>query len=230
MKSEKSDTRGHRGRLRERFMKSGLEAFADYEVVELLLTLAIPRCDVKEQAKALISRFGSLRGILDAPLESLRKIPGLGDVAPVALKIIREAAALYLKETAEEKGEAFTEVEALSHFLRLRIGALPNEVFCVIYLDNANRLLKDGFEIIEEGTIDRAAVFPRRVVENALRRGAAALAFAHNHPSGELVPSEQDRTLTRALVLAAGTVQIRVLDHLVVTPDRVLSFRQEGLL
>lgn len=230
MNDKKDDSKGHRRRLRDRFLKGGLDAFAEYEVVELLLTLAIPQRDVKPGAKDLIARFGSLRGILDAPLEELRKVQGLGEVAPVALKIIREAAALYLKEKAQEEREAFTEVETLSRFLRMKIGALPNEVFCVIYLDNAHRLLKDGFEIIEEGTIDRAAVFPRRVVEGALRRGAAALAFAHNHPSGELVPSEQDRTLTRALVLAAGTIQIHVLDHLIITPDRILSFRREGLL
>lgn len=230
MKDRTADSKGHRRRLRERFLKGGVSGFADYEVVELLLTLAIPRCDVKGPAKALIARFGNLRGILDAPLEEFRKIPGLGEVAPVALKIIREAAVLYLKEEALEEREAFTEVETLSRFLRMKIGALPNEVFCVIYLDNAHRLLKNGVEIIEEGTIDRAAVYPRKVVGEALRRGAAALAFAHNHPSGELVPSEQDRTLTRALVLAAGTVQIHVLDHLIITPGRILSFRQEGLL
>ena len=93
---------GHRRRLRERFEKNGLEGFADYEVVELLLTLAIPRSDVKQPAKDLIARFGSLRGILDAPLSELRAVPGLGEVAPIALRIIRAAAELYLQQRAEE--------------------------------------------------------------------------------------------------------------------------------
>ena len=111
-----------------------------------------------------------------------------------------------------------------------RIGALPNEVFQVGYLDSGYRLLRDGVETMEEGTIDRAAVYPRRVVEAALRRSAAALVFAHNHPNGNVQPSDLDKTLTRALVLAAATVQIKVLDHLIVSPDHVFSFRKEGLL
>lgn len=220
---------GHRRRLRDRFEKSGLEGFADYEVVELLLTLAIPRSDVKQPAKELIARFGSLRGILDAPLSELRAVPGLGEVAPVALRIIRAAADLYLQQRAEQS-ESFADPESLYRFWRSKIGALRHEVFQVAYLDTAYTLLRDGIETLEEGTIDRAAVYPRRVMEAALRRGAAALVFAHNHPNGNVQPSEQDKTLTRALVLAATTLQIKVLDHVIVSTDAVFSFRKEGLL
>lgn len=219
----------HRERLRERFIKNGLDGFADYEIVELLLTLAIPRLDVKEPAKALITRFGDLRGILDAPLEELQKVKGIGAVAPVALRVIREAAALYLQQSAERQ-DSLANPEALSRFWRTRIGALPNEVFEVGYLDSAYRLVRDGVERLEEGIADRAAVYPRRVIEAALRRQAAAVAFAHNHPNGRVQPSEQDKTLTRALVLAATTVQLKVLDHLIVSADAVFSFRKEGLL
>ena len=229
MSSDQPDYHGHRQRLRERFLRNGLEGFADYEVVELLLTLAIPRSDVKQPAKALIARFGNLRGILDAPLEELRSVKRIGSVAPVALRIIREAANLYLQQSAERR-DSFTDPEALSRFWRTKIGALPNEVFQVGYLDSGYRLLRDGVEILEEGTTDRAAVFPRRVIEAALRRGAAVLVFAHNHPNGNIQPTEQDKVLTRALVLAAATVQIKVLDHLIVSTDHVFSFRREGLL
>ncbi|MBI3798986.1 MAG: DNA repair protein RadC [Deltaproteobacteria bacterium] len=220
---------GHRRRLRERFEKSGLEGFADYEVVELLLTLAIPRSDVKQPAKDLIARFGSLRGILDAPLSELRAMRGLGEVAPIALRIIRAAADLYLQQRAEQ-GEAFADPEALYRFWRSKIGALRHEVFQVAYLDSAYALLRNGIETLEEGTIDRAAVYPRRVMEAALRHGAAALVFAHNHPNGNVQPSEQDKTLTRALVLAATALQIKVLDHVIVSVENVFSFRKEGLL
>ena len=220
---------GHRQRLRERFAKAGFDGFADYEVVELLLTLAIPQKDVKEPAKALITKFGTLRGILDASPEELKAVKGLGTVAPVALRIIREAANLYLQQSAERR-EFFGDREALSRFWRSRIGALPHEVFQVAYLDSAYCLMREGIEMLEEGTIDRAAVYPRRVMEAAVRRGAAALVFAHNHPNGNVQPSEQDQTLTRALVLAATTLQIKVLDHLIVSPDAVFSFLQEGLL
>lgn len=220
---------GHRQRLRERFLRSGFSGFADYEIVELLLTLAIPRRDVKPAAKALLARFGSVRGVLDAPAEELRRIDGLGEVAPVALRIIRETANLYLQQSAEG-GEPLRDPEALVRFWRSRIGALPIEVFEVAYLDSAGRLLRDGVERLEEGTVDRATVYPRRILEAALRRNAAAIVVAHNHPNGEVGPSEQDKLLTRALHLASTTVAVRLLEHLVVSPERVFSFREAGLL
>jgi len=226
---DSSPSEGHRQRLRERFVRGGLDGFADYEVVELLLTLAIPRRDVKRQAKALIKKFGSLRGILDAPAEQLRQIDGIGTVAPIALRVIKEAASLYLQQMAEER-EFVGDSESGSRFWRSRIGALSNEVFEVGYLDSRLRLQRNGVERMEEGTTDRATVYPRMVIEAALKRKAAALVFAHNHPNGDVKPTEQDKVLTRALVLAASTVSIKVHDHLIVSADKVFSFRKEGLL
>jgi DNA repair protein RadC len=220
---------GHRQRLRERFLKSGLAGFADYEVVELLLTLAIPRSDVKQPAKALIARFGNLRGILDAPIEELRAVSGIGTVTPVALQIIKAAATLYLQQSGEGL-DSLADPARLSEFWRMRIGALQNEVFEVAYLDSGYRLLRDGVDRLEEGTIDRAAVYPRRVVEAALKRRAAAVVLAHNHPNANLTPSEHDKVLTRAIVLAAETVHLKVLDHLIVSAQDTFSFRKAGLL
>lgn len=220
---------GHRQRLRDRFLKSGLAGFADYEVVELLLTLAIPRSDVKQPAKALIARFGNLRNILDAPIEDLRAVPGIGSVTPVALQVIRAAATLYLQR-GEEGHDSLADPARLGNFWRMRIGALQNEVFEVAYLDSAYRLLRNGIETLEEGTIDRAAVYPRKVIEAALKRGAAALVLAHNHPNGTVTPSEHDKVLTRAIVLGADTVHIRVVDHLIVSAQESFSFRKAGLL
>jgi DNA repair protein RadC len=220
---------GHRQRLRERFLKSGLAGFADYEVVELLLTLAIPRSDVKQPAKALIARFGNLRGILDAPVEELRAVPGIGNVTPVALQIIKAAATLYLQQSGEGR-DSLADPARLSEFWRMRIGALRNEVFEVAYLDSGYRLLRDGVDRLEEGTIDRAAVYPRKVIEAALKRGAAAVVLAHNHPNANLTPSELDKVLTRAIVLAAETVHLKVVDHLIVSAEETFSFRKAGLL
>lgn len=220
---------GHRQRLRARFLKSGLEGFADYEVVELLLTLAIPRSDVKQPAKALIARFGTLRGILDAPIEELRAVTGIGSVTPVALQIIKAAATLYLQQSAEGL-DSLADPARLSEFFRMRIGALQNEVFEVAHLDSGYRLLRDGVDRLEEGTIDRATVYPRRVIEAALKRGAAAVVLAHNHPNANLTPSEHDKVLTRAIVLAAETVHLRVVDHLIVSAQDTFSFRKSGLL
>ena len=220
---------GHRKRLRERFLKTGIKGMAEHEVVELLLTLAIPRKDVKERAKGLLQHFGNLKGILDAPLEELRKVKGVGSVTPVALKIILAVATIYLQQDAENR-DVLSDPQQISAFWRMRIGGLPNEVFEVGYLDSAYRLLRDGIETLEKGTVDRANVYPRKVVEAALRRSAAAMVLAHNHPNGNAEPSEQDKLLTRALVLAAEAVQLKIVDHLIVSSDDTFSFRQAGLL
>jgi DNA repair protein RadC len=202
---------------------------ADYEIIELLLTLAIPRSDVKRPAKLLISRFQNLRGILDAPLEDLQSVSGIGSVTPVALQIIKAAATLYLQQSGEGR-DSLADPGRLSEFWRMRIGSLQNEVFEVAYLDSAYRLIRDGVERLEEGTIDRATVYPRRVIEAALRRGAAAVVLAHNHPNYNLTPTEHDKLLTRAIVLAAETVHLKVVDHLIVSAQDTFSFRKAGLL
>lgn len=220
---------GHRERLRDRFLKAGFSGMSQHEVIEVLLTLAIPRSDVKERAKALLERFKTVRGVLDAPIEELRSVKGIGSVAPAALKIIKAAATLYLQQEAEE-GHYLARHDDLVSFWRMRIGTLNNEVFEVAYLDTRRCLKKDGVETLQEGTVDRAAVYPRRVIESALRRGASAIVIAHNHPSGNTTPSEQDKLTTRAIVLAATTVGIEVVDHLVVSADSVFSFREKGLL
>lgn len=220
---------GHRQRLRERFQKAGIEGLADYEVVELLLTLAIPRSDVKGPAKALIQRFGNLRGILDASTVELQEVQGLGSVAPLALQFIRAAATLYLQQLAEVR-DCLRDPSSLGEFWQMRIGSLPNEVFEVGYLDSSFRLLRDGVDRLVEGTVDRAAVYPRRVIESALQRGAYAVVLAHNHPNGVATPTDRDKTLTRAIVLAGDTVDLRVVDHLIVAEDEIFSFRAAGLL
>src|SRR5882762_7693497 len=128
-----SPNEGHRQRLRKRFVKGGLDGFADYEVVELLLTLAIPRSDVKQPAKALIARFGNLRGILDAQSDQVSQVAGIGSVTPVALQIIKAAATVYLQQN-EEQREVLADPLYLAAFWRMRLGANQNEFFEVAYL------------------------------------------------------------------------------------------------
>jgi DNA repair protein RadC len=229
MDLEKPHYLGHRERLRKRFLKAGFAGMAEHEVIELILTLAIPRKDVKKPAKDLLARFKNLKGIIDAPIDEVSGIKGIGSVTPIALKIIRSVATLYLQQSAEQT-EVLSDPERLSFFWRMRIGSQNNENFQVAYVDSGYRLLRDGVELLEEGTIDQATVYPRRVIESALRRGAYAIVLAHNHPNGNVQPSEQDKLLTRAIVLAAETVQIKVVDHLIVSGDEVFSFRKAGLL
>jgi DNA repair protein RadC len=215
--------------LRERFHKSGLVGFAEYEIVELLLTLAIPRCDVKVPAKALIARFGSLRGILDAPAVVLEQVEGIGHVSAISLQVVKAAATLYLQQVAESRQDLST-LGSLAPFWRLRLSTLGHEVFEVAYLDALHALLRDGVETLQIGTVDRAVVYPRRVAEGALRREAATVVLAHNHPAGKALPSEDDKLITRAVVLACEAIQVEVFDHLIVSPDDVFSFRGAGLL
>ena len=214
--------------LHRRFCKTGLAGFVDHEVIELLLTLASPAADAKPTARNLLRRFGRLRNLLDASPAELRSA-GLSEPAAVAISIIRETANRYLQHTAED-ADVLLEPEKISDFWRMRIGGLKHEVFAVAYLDSGYRLLPDGVEILQEGAIDRVAVYPRRVVEAAVRNQAAALLLAHNHPNGQTEPTEHDKVITRAIVLAAETISLRVADHLVVSHRETFSFRKAGLL
>src|SRR5262245_50328877 len=142
MKAQEPGPLGHRARLRQRFIHSGLESFAPHEALEILLTLAIPQRDVKPQAKRLLERFGSLRGVFDAAPEALREVPGIGEAASMALKLIRQAGEIYLREEAQER-VSFGSFESLQKFWKLRLGGLPHEEFHAAYLDSSHRLLKD---------------------------------------------------------------------------------------
>ena len=219
---------GHRRRLRARFVKHGLDGLAEHEVMELLLTFAIPRADVKVPAKRLLARFGGLKAVLDAPLSELQAVQGVGEVAATGLHAIRAAATAYLLQTAE--GRVLHDPLELMDFWKMRLGGLRHEAFAVGYLDTALRLLPNGVEIVRHGSIDRAAVQPREVVAGALKREAAALVLAHNHPNGDVEPSEADRRLTDAIVAAAQAVELRVVDHVVVSGNAGFSFRAAGWL
>lgn len=227
LRAERPRRRQDGQRLRQRFLQNGLSGFDDRETVELLLTLASPAA-AEPSARDLLRYFGHLHGVLDASASELQAA-GLSETTAVALRIIREAANLYLRQTAEG-ADVLLKPEAIGDFWRMRIGPLKHEVFAVAYLDSGYRLLPDGVEILQEGTTDRVAVYPRRVVEAALRNGAAALALAHNHPNGAVEPTKQDKVITRAIVLAAETISLRVADHLIVSPYETFSFRNAGLL
>lgn len=227
--SVQDNSTGHRARLRERFERGGLEAFAEHEVVELLLTLALPRRDVKPLAKTLVARFGNLRGILEAPIEAVREVEGVGEVAPVALRIIKAAAELYLRESAE--GEVVLDNYArLEAFWRARLGGLTYEVMEVAYLDKAYRLMPRGVERLAEGAVDSASFSQQQLFKRALQKGARFIVLAHNHPTGDLTPSAEDRELTVRVAGAAKAVEIELLDHWIVGQGGCFSFRRAGEL
>ena len=219
--------RDHRKRLRLKFLTSGIEAFHDYEVLELFLTYAIPRVDVKQQSKELIRTFGSIRGTVDADIGDLVKIKGIGKDSAVLIKLVKEIAALYLKAKAKEKKQVSCTTELLD-FCRTVMGGKQDEEFCVIYLDAQNQIIE--FETIQKGVVNQAVVYPRQVLENALKKKASAIILAHNHPSGHVRPSDADIRLTKTIQETAKVLDILVHDHIIIGENRFFSFREEGLM
>jgi len=224
---QKKHFHGHRERLRQRFLQQGLEGFQDYEALELLLLFVARQKDMKPVAKAQIERFGSFKGALDASPEELRSVEGVGAAAVALIHFVKQAAARYLQQTSRSRFSPDSP-EALMQYCMLSMGAEPNEKFRVICLDSNFAILDE--RDIAEGTVDQATVYPRRVVETALEARASTLVMIHNHPDGNITPSDFDKTLTRRLVLAAKTMDIGVYDHIVISRDSYFSFREHGLL
>jgi DNA repair protein RadC len=218
---------GHRKRLRERFNQSGLGAFLDYEIVELLLTLGTARKDCKRQAKEAIKRFKSLRGVLEAPPEELQKIKGITAHNIFVIKFMQEIAREFLKEQVLEKPYCRSSREVFD-YLYHSMRDLKKEVFKVMFLDSQNRVVE--IEDLFEGTLNASAVYPREIVQSAVRHHAAALIFVHNHPAGNPQPSDNDKQITQDLVLAGNIMQIKVLDHIVIGENRYFSFADAGLI
>jgi DNA repair protein RadC len=220
---------GHRSRLRSKFIRSGFTNFHKHEIVELLLTLSIPRKDVKTIAKTLLKTFGSIGGIFDANIADLVQIKGIGESTAVALKIIRSINNLYLQEQLEN-APICNSVEKASTLWKNRLSNLAVEVLEVAYLDSSLRLMKDGIERLETGTIVATAVYPRKIAEAALRRGARAIMLAHNHPSGPAEPSDCDERNTRTIKIALQYLDIKLVDHIIVASNGIFSFKENGLL
>ena len=218
---------GHRERLRKRFQQAGTEGFQDYEILELLLTYAIPRRDVKPIAKQLIRRLGSLGAVLDADLKELQEVPELGPNSAVLIRLVKEVCGAYLGERLRHR-DLLNSPEAVANFARMKLAGLPNEVFMVIYLNVKNEAL--DYEVIHEGTVDSSVVYPRRVLEGALAHHAAGLILVHNHPSGHTTPSWEDKQLTRAVLKAVEPVEIRVIDHIIVSKAGYYSFVENNIL
>jgi DNA repair protein RadC len=217
----------HRKRLRERFLKGGFEGFGDYEALELLLTYAIPRKDVKPLAKELIGRFGSFRGVLDAGAEELAAVRGVKERTAAFVLALKECAGLYLREAVLAR-ERISSTGALLDYCSVKMGGLRDEQFRAVFLNSQNEVLCD--EVIQEGTVDQSVVYPRKVMERALHHKAAAIIVVHNHPGGNLKPSAEDRRLTAELCGVARGLGIRVHDHLIIGRSGYFSFLERGLM
>ena len=226
-KPDKPHYHGHRQRLRERFMATDGDGMPDYEILELLLSQAIPRADVKPIAKALLDRFGSLGEVLGAPPEKLREVKGVGDAAAVALKVVR-AAGLRMARQQVMNTDAIGSWDQLLDYCKAAMGYEAVEQLRVLFLDRKNVLIAD--EVQQRGTVDHTPLYPREVVKRALDLNASALILVHNHPSGDPTPSRGDIEMTREVKDAAGRLGIALHDHVVIGKSRHVSFRSEGLL
>lgn len=199
----------------------------DYELLELLLTYAIPRRDVKPIAKDLLAQFKTLSGVLDAPLPRLKEVSGIGEGVAV---LIRLSAVLNLREKQND-AKATTTFENkldLLDYLYTRMGGLKHEEFCVLFMDAKNKLV--GEKTLFRGTINSAAIYPREIVREAFDAGATGLVLVHNHPSGDPTPSDDDDRTTHQISHVAELLGLQVVDHIIIGDDRHYSYRDKGKL
>jgi DNA repair protein RadC len=218
---------GHRQRLRERFLAAGGDSLADYEMLELVLSLALRRGDVKPLAKALLQRFGSYADVIAAEPAALAEVKGVGEGVIAALKIVQSAAVRLARQQVVGK-EVLSNWQQLLDYCQARMGREGTEEFHVLYLNRKNVLIRD--ERQQRGTVDHTPVYPREVVKRALELGATALIMVHNHPSGDATPSRGDIEMTREIKEVGEKLGIQLHDHVIVGRAGTNSFRSLGLL
>lgn len=217
---------GHRQRLRTKFLSNGLGGFLDYEVVELLLTLGTPRRDCKQQAKAVVSKFGNLKNALEASASELTEISGLGPSNILGILLFQSLQEIYTRSTIETKLSLNSPLEIAS-YLNAKIGQKKQEHFIIMFFNTRNDLI---FSEVTVGILNASLVHPREVFKEAILQHASHVVIAHNHPTGDPTPSEQDIITTRRLIEAGKIIGISVVDHLVVSRGGYKSLRELGML
>ena len=230
----KNNAKGHRERVRKKFLENGFNGLEDYEVLELLLFYVIPRKDTKAIAKELIKKFKTLANVLKADTLELKTINGLGDVAITFLKMIGALPArIYKDELKNQKlikddKNKITDKEVLLSFLRNKIGYEDVEKFYVIYLSSSNEVI--AFEESSSGTLDRSSIYPREIYKRVIMENAKSIIIAHNHPSGNISPSKCDIDITNEIAKGLKNFGALLIEHIIITRDSYFSFLEEGLI
>ncbi|MCW5606339.1 MAG: DNA repair protein RadC [Burkholderiales bacterium] len=214
-------------RPREKLLSKGPESLSDAELIAIFLRTGVKGRSAVDLAREALSRCGSLSALCGAGVRQLCEVPGLGKAKYAQLQAVLEMARRTLREKIDG-GSALGSPQTVRDYLRLRLQGLPHEVFVGVFLDAQNRVL--AVEEMFRGTLTQTSVYPREVVKRALHYNAAALIFAHNHPSGVAEPSRADEMLTAALKQALALVDVRVLDHFVIGMDEAMSFAESGIL
>lgn len=230
----KNNAKGHRERVRKKFLENGFNGLEDYEILELLLFYVIPRKDTKAIAKELIKKFKNLANVLKADTLELKTIDGLGDVAITFLKMMGALPEkIYKDELKNQKlikddKNKITDKEVLLSFLRNKIGYEDVEKFYVIYLSSSNEVI--AFEESSSGTLDRSSIYPREIYKRVIMENAKSIIIAHNHPSGNTCPSKCDIDITNEIAKGLRNFGALLLEHIIITRDSYFSFLEEGLI
>ncbi|MDO4690222.1 MAG: DNA repair protein RadC [Fusobacterium sp.] len=220
---------GHRKRIREKYLKNGISSFSNYEILELLLTYALPRKDTKNLAKELLKKFGSIEKVLKAKSTELKEVEGLGESSITFLKLIGELPELFYENyLRRDEATLIKNKDNLLKFLRTKIAYEKIEKFYVLFLSNSNELI--AYEEKSYGTLDRSAVYPREIYKALLEYNAKALILAHNHPSGSIKPSKSDIDITKEIQSGLKNFDALLLDHIIITENSYFSFLEEGLI
>jgi DNA repair protein RadC len=223
---EVTNNNGHRKRLRQRFLQSGFEGFLDYEIIELILTFNTPRKDCKPIAKELLAKFKSLSGIINASNDELVQISGVGENNSIFIRVIKEFNKILSKEKLE-RAIHLDSPQTIFDYLRERIGTEKKEHFVILFFDTRNQIICDDTSI---GILNASIVHPREVFKKAILNSASHIVISHNHPSGDLTPSDEDINTTKRLVEAGKILGITIVDHLIITKDSFVSLKEKNLI
>ncbi|MCP4481528.1 MAG: RadC family protein [bacterium] len=228
--------KGHRRRIIAKYRVSGIKSWHDYEILEMALFYGLPRVDTKPMAKKLLSKFSTLNGVINADNQYLEEVEGIGEYACNFLHFLRDFCLKISEETLSENKESGTNncdqyldsSEKVFNFLKLLIGHKKEEKFVIIFLNSNNKVV--GFEVLAEGTANEVFIYPRKVVERVLYYHAVAVILAHNHPTGNLEPSDFDIEFTNKIKLMLELIDVILLDHLIIHHSSFFSFTEHGLI
>lgn len=222
--------KGHRERIRKRFLDKGIHSFSDYEILEFLLFYCNAQGDTKPIAKAILKKFKSLNRVFKADVKELETVEGVGPISAILIKFVGELLTELYGENLkiETKADKITDKEALLKFLRNKIGYEDVEKFYVIYLSSSNEVI--AFEESSSGTLDRSSIYPREIYKRVIMENAKSIIIAHNHPSGNTCPSKCDIDITNEIAKGLKNFGALLLEHIIITRDSYFSFLEEGLI